>query len=107
MSTVAEVTHAPCVASVAQVANAYTSWTLPGHFLDTSCVAQVANAYIADVSAPSEVPKRMAILSAVAGLAYVVGPALGSALSVVGISFPFFAGTTPGPHLVHSHAVPC
>lgn len=55
---------------------------------------EVANAYIADVSAPSEVPKRMAILSAVAGLAYVVGPALGSALSIVAISFPFFAGAT-------------
>lgn len=52
----------------------------------------VANAYIADVSAPAEVPRRMAVLSAVSGLAYAVGPGIGSALSIVNMAFPFFAG---------------
>ena len=53
-----------------------------------------ANAYLTDICPPQDVPKRMALLAALAGLAFVVGPPVGSALSAVSLKFPFVAGAT-------------
>jgi len=50
-----------------------------------------AQAYIADISAPSERSKNFGLIGAAFGLGFILGPALGGALSKVSLSAPAYA----------------
>lgn len=50
-----------------------------------------AQAYIADISAPSDRAKNFGLIGAAFGLGFILGPALGGALSKVSMSAPAFA----------------
>jgi DHA1 family tetracycline resistance protein-like MFS transporter len=50
----------------------------------------IAGAYIADISAPEERPKNFALIGMAFGLGFIVGPALGGALSQISIDAPAF-----------------
>jgi len=49
----------------------------------------VANAYVADVTEPSQRASRFGLLGAMMGIGFVIGPALGGQLSVVDLRLPF------------------
>lgn len=51
----------------------------------------IASAFIADVSAPHERPKNFALLGMAFGLGFILGPALGGALSLIHLAAPAFA----------------
>lgn len=55
-----------------------------------------AQAYIADVTEPGERAKFMGILGAAIGFGFVLGPALGVALDLLGLGFPGAAFTAAG-----------
>jgi DHA1 family tetracycline resistance protein-like MFS transporter len=57
----------------------------------TGASASAANAYIADVSPPGERARRFALVSAVFGGAFIIGPAMGGALGAMDLRLPFFA----------------
>src|SRR5262245_20121096 len=50
-----------------------------------------ASAYIADISAPEERPKNFGMIGMAFGLGFIIGPALGGALSTISIDAPAFA----------------
>lgn len=50
-----------------------------------------AGAYIADISTPEERPKNFALIGIAFGLGFIVGPALGGALSQISIDAPAYA----------------
>ncbi len=51
----------------------------------------IASAYIADVSEPHERPKNFALVGMAFGLGFILGPALGGALSVISLAAPAYA----------------
>ena len=53
-----------------------------------------ASAYIADITPPEERAKNFAMLGAAFGLGFILGPALGGALSQIGLTAPAFAAGT-------------
>jgi MFS family permease len=53
-----------------------------------------AQAYIADVSAPRERARNFGLIGAAFGLGFIIGPALGGALSKVSLSAPAYASGT-------------
>lgn len=50
----------------------------------------VANAYVADISAPSERAKRFGMLGAMFGVGFILGPAIGGVLGAINLHLPFF-----------------
>ena len=58
--------------------------------------AAVGQACITDLVPAERRPKFMSGIGAVVGVAYVIGPALGSGLSVLGLRVPFFACSALG-----------
>ena len=68
-------------------------WLVLGRFLAGISGASfaTANAYIADVSAPSERAQNFGLVGAAFGLGFVLGPVLGGILGEVGSRVPFFA----------------
>ena len=58
--------------------------------------AAVANAYVADITAPTERARRFGLLGAMFGLGFTVGPALGGYLGGIDLRLQFFvAGGLP------------
>lgn len=53
-----------------------------------------ASAYIADVTPPEDRARNFALLGAAFGLGFILGPALGGALSQLGLTMPAFAAGT-------------
>lgn len=52
--------------------------------------ASVANAYVADITPPSERARRFGLLGAMFGLGFILGPALGGVLGQRDLHLPFF-----------------
>ncbi|WP_231067507.1 TCR/Tet family MFS transporter [Ideonella dechloratans] len=52
--------------------------------------AAVAQAYVADISAPSERAKRFGMLGATFGMGFVLGPVMGGLLGHISLHLPFF-----------------
>lgn len=63
-----------------------------GRILDgvTGGSISTAQAYIADISKPEDRAKSMGLIGAAFGLGFILGPAIGGALSRFGISVPFY-----------------
>ena len=57
----------------------------------TGANVTAANAYIADVSPPSERAKNFGLIGATFGVGFIVGPALGGVLAGFGLRAPFYA----------------
>lgn len=57
----------------------------------TGATVGVAQAYVADVTGPADRAKGMGMIGAAFGIGFIVGPALGGALSGFGPAVPFFA----------------
>jgi multidrug resistance protein len=53
-----------------------------------------ASAYIADITAPQERAKRFALIGVAFGLGFILGPALGGALSQISLAAPAYAAGT-------------
>ena len=51
--------------------------------------ASVANAYVADISAPSERAKRFGMLGAMFGIGFILGPVMGGVLGARDVRLPF------------------
>ncbi|HEU0192301.1 MAG TPA: MFS transporter [Mycobacterium sp.] len=58
-----------------------------------AAIVSVGQAAVADRVNPTRLAQAMAYLAAAIGIAYVVGPALGGALSALGTTAPFWAAT--------------
>jgi MFS transporter, DHA1 family, multidrug resistance protein len=56
-------------------------------------VYPASTAYIADFTLPKERGKLMGIMGAASGLGVIIGPGLGSVISIWGIKIPFFAAS--------------
>ncbi|MEM7585670.1 MAG: MFS transporter [Acidobacteriota bacterium] len=56
----------------------------------------IAQAYVADVTDPSERPRYMGFIGASIGLGFVIGPALGAGFIAFGLGFPAVAFTAAG-----------
>ncbi|GGJ01443.1 tetracycline resistance MFS efflux pump [Alicyclobacillus cellulosilyticus] len=67
----------------------YVSRLVGGGF--SGAVTATAMAYIADVTGVEDRTKGMAMAGMVIGLGFIIGPAVGGALSSFGIAVPFFA----------------
>jgi DHA1 family tetracycline resistance protein-like MFS transporter len=68
-------------------------WLFVGRILAGLCGASwvIANAYITDVTAPSERGKYFGMLGAAFGLGFILGPAIGGLLGEFGPRVPFYA----------------
>mmetsp|Transcript_34576 Transcript_34576/g.111063 ORF Transcript_34576/g.111063 Transcript_34576/m.111063 type:complete len:242 (-) Transcript_34576:50-775(-) len=66
---------------------------LLGAFSGTSATA---NAYIADITAPSERPKLMSWIGVIASLCFMFGPGVGAGLSELDVRAPFYVGAAVG-----------
>jgi DHA1 family tetracycline resistance protein-like MFS transporter len=51
----------------------------------------VANAYVADITPPSDRARRFGLLGAMFGLGFMLGPVMGGLLGAIDIHYPFFA----------------
>lgn len=66
----------------------------------------VARAYVADVTTPEDRGRRFGELSAMGGLGYILGPALGGTLGPIDIRLPFFvAGSLALINLLYGYYV--
>ncbi|MBI3179354.1 MAG: MFS transporter [Deltaproteobacteria bacterium] len=84
------------------LAHDYT-WLLASRFVGGMFAANigVANAYVADVTPPSERARGMGLVGAAFGIGFVLGPFLGGELSVFGYAAPaFVAAGLAGVNLV-------
>jgi DHA1 family tetracycline resistance protein-like MFS transporter len=52
--------------------------------------AAVANAYVADITAPTERARRFGLLGAMFGMGFILGPVLGGLLGNINLHLPFF-----------------
>ena len=68
-------------------------WLFVGRILAGLCGASwvIANAYITDVTEPSERGKYFGMLGAAFGLGFILGPAIGGLLGEFGLRVPFYA----------------
>ena len=71
-------------------------WLLIGRILSavTSASFTTANAYIADVTAPSERAKAFGMIGAAFGLGFIIGPLMGGVLGAIDLRLPFWGAAT-------------
>ena len=68
--------------------------------------AAVANAYVADITPPSERARRFGLVGAMFGIGFILGPVLGGLLGGIDLRLPFFvAGTLALVNLVYGYFV--
>jgi DHA1 family tetracycline resistance protein-like MFS transporter len=75
-------------------ATAVSPWTLLAfHGVAGACAGTntVVNAYIADVTAPSERARAFGLIGSAFGLGFVAGPTIGGLLGAVDVRLPFYA----------------
>ena len=68
-------------------------WLFVGRVINgiTSASFSTANAYVADITAPTERAKAFGMLGAAFGVGFLVGPAIGGALGNINLRLPFWA----------------
>lgn len=54
----------------------------------------VANAYVADITPPSELAKRFGHIGAMMGIGFVLGPAIGGGVGHINLRLPFYVAST-------------
>lgn len=67
-------------------------WLYVGRALSGICGSSftVANAYIADISNPEDRTQKFGMIAAAFGMGFIIGPAIGGIVSIMGIRTPFY-----------------